>query len=320
MSEKQTENFFDGKGFDWESYMTHRPTYSGGFYDIIFDYHQAKGGNWELAHDIGTGPGNVAEVVAKRFGKVIASDLSADHIAFARNRAAALRSMRNVTFERARAEDLTSLNGVTVNSVDLITVAKCIPLMDAKAAVSGFANVLKPGGTLAIWFYGRPIFAEEGMEQIQKFYDRLLARAYDKARPFKGTSYERAWNMLIVWLDNVGFPSSEWEKVKRMKWNNDRELSFLLVEKIDDYEIDLHSEVTDREEIEEKVDRTFWVQDSDIQWIRGQVEMALPWARKDEKVEADLEKMFTELGEYMGPKGAKRKITWPVVLLLATKK
>jgi hypothetical protein len=37
---------------------------------------------------------------------------------------------------------------------------------------------------------------------------------------------------------------------------------------------------------------------------------------KDDVVEG----MFKELGEAMGGEGAVRKITWPVVLVLATKK
>ena len=43
MSQTRAENPFDGKGLNWELYITHRPTYCGDFYKTTFNYNQAKG-------------------------------------------------------------------------------------------------------------------------------------------------------------------------------------------------------------------------------------------------------------------------------------
>ena len=45
-------------------------------------------------------------------------------------------------------------------SGDLVAAAECMPLFDAPSALASFAHSLRPGGTSAIWFYGRPAFAE----------------------------------------------------------------------------------------------------------------------------------------------------------------
>lgn len=46
----------------------------------------------------------------------------------------------------------------------------------------------------------------------------------------------------------------------------------------------------------------------------------LPWKSTDDEITKEQEVMYKELESAMGGKGKKRKIAWPVVLILATKK
>jgi len=47
----------------------------------------------------------------------------------------------------------------------LITAAEVKGLLDVLKAMAGFVKLLRKCGTLAIWLYGRPIFAEESQEK-----------------------------------------------------------------------------------------------------------------------------------------------------------
>ena len=256
MASSTDSSLFDGGAdFDWTKYTTNRPVYSPSFYDRIWDYHQSHSNHWNLAHDVGTGPGNVAEVLSTRFDKVIASDPSAFHTAVARRH---LLSAPNVTVEQCRAEDLVPLVGPDGHGkADLITLAECIPLMDAEQAFSGFAKLLRPGGTLAVWFYGKPIFAERGQERSQQIYNQIAGKAFSRIFPMKGTVWENSYTVMASWLDNIGYSSEDWTDVERIKWNHDNPLCFL-PEEYFDFELEYKNRVSPGEKVEECIDRDFW--------------------------------------------------------------
>ena len=318
MASSSDSSLFDGGAdFDWIKYTTHRPAYSSSFYDRIWTYHQSHSNHWTLAHDVGTGPGNVAEVLGARFDKVMASDPSGFHTAVARRRLAA----SNVTVEQCRAEDLVTLVGPDGHGkADLVTLAECIPLMDAERAFSGFAELLGPGGTLAVWFYGKPIFVGEGQERSQQIYDRIAGKAFSRIFPIKGTIWQQAFTVMASWLDNIGFPSEDWTDVERTKWNHDKPLCFL-PEEYFDFEVKHENSVTADEKVEERVDRDFWAKEHcGVDWVEGFIDAQFPWKSTDDEIGAQLKPMYKELEEAMGGQGSKTKIAWPVALVLATRK
>jgi hypothetical protein len=87
--------------------------------------------------------------------------------------------------------------------------------------------MLRPGGTLAIYFYGRPIFPDPVCDTI---YDRMATRICQSLLPFKGAPGElfhrRGAEGLVSFLDNIALPASEWQNVERHKWNCDYPLLF----------------------------------------------------------------------------------------------
>ena len=317
-SSKDTNLFEGGAEFDWIKYTSHRPNYSSSsFYDRIWKYHREHSNHWVLAHDVGTGPGNVAEILSAHFEKVIASDPSKYHTAIAQKRL----PHSNVTVEQCRAEDLTTFVGPDGHGkADLITLAECIPLMDTQQAFPGFAKLLRPGGTLAIWFYGKPIFAEEGQEQSQQIYDQIAGKAFSRIFPIKDTMSEHAFTVMAAWLDNIAFPPETWMDVERTKWNHDKPLSFL-PDQYRDFELKYENAVTPDEKVEEIVDRGFWAKyDCGVDWVEGYIDAQFPWKSTDDDVGAQLKPMYKELEQVMGGPGSKTKIGWPVVLLLATRR
>lgn len=309
--------FDGGADFEWHKYLAHRPTYSPAFYDIIWEYHQNHSSHWQLAHDVGTGPGNVAEVLAARFDRVIASDPSGHNVAVAGKRL----NHSKISFEICRAEDLPDIGGTdSEDKADLIALAECIPLMDAEKAFDGFARMMRPGGTLAVWFYGKPIFGEPGQEKSQAIYDRITAKAFERLFPLKGTPGERGITTLATWLDDIAFPASEWTDVKRIKWNNDKPLTFI-GEEYFDFKFQYKSSVGPHEILEEKMDRTFWAKEKcGIEWAKEFIDAQFPWKNETDDIDAQLIPMFEDLEAAMGGKGSKVRISWPVVLLLATRK
>ncbi|KAL8791377.1 MAG: hypothetical protein Q9195_005915 [Heterodermia aff. obscurata] len=306
---------FEGSGYDLDTYRQYRIIYEPPFYDLIYAYHTSHNGQWNLAHDVGTGPGMVAEALATRFASVVASDINANQINAARQRFE--KTHPNVRFEHCHAEDVARL-GVD-GKADLVAVAECIALFKIDEAMAAFAELLKPGGTLAVWFYGRLIFAEEGRDKCQEIHDRIVAKAAQKMGSSKGNPVmEARRNALAGWLDNLAFPKDAWRDVKRLKWNHDKPLGFLNNEDLG-FKAEWETRIADNEVVEEKIDRDFWAkEDCDIDWIKGFVGNMLPWPPNAE-IDAQLDVLYDKLEEAMGGKNAKHKVCWPVVLLLATK-
>ena len=320
MASSTDSSLFDGgAAFDWAKYTTSRPTYSSSFYDRIWDYHRSHSDHWDLAHDVGTGPGNVAEVLSARFGHVIATDPSGFHTNVAKGRL----SGSNVTVEQCRAEDLVTLagpNGNNYGKADLITLAECIPLMDAEKAFSGFAELLRPGGTLAVWFYGKPIFLGKGQDKSQQIYDRIAGKAFSRIFPIKDSAWQRPFTVMATWLDNIGFPQKDWTDVTRIKWNHDKPLSFL-PDEYRDFEVKYKDGVAPEEKVEKIVDRDFWAKEQcGVDWVEGYIDAQFTWENTNDEIGTQLKPMYKELEEAMGGAGSKTKIGWPVVLLLATRK
>ena len=258
-------------------------------------------------------------MLANSFTNVVASDPSEYHITVARR----FCEEENVTVEQRQAEDLASSVGRnSQGKVDLITVAQTVPLLDAKRAFSQCANVLATGGTLAVWFHGDPIFVEEGQRKSQEIYDRLTGKTcVERTLPWKSNPIERACNVLASWTDNVALPSNDWEDVRRIKWNSDRPLNFFGYEYLD-FQPDYESAVGPEEKVEERFDRSLWLQEGrDIAWVKGLVEAQWPWERSVSKEAGEeLERIYEEFEAAMGGRTGKVKIGWPVALLLATKK
>lgn len=311
----------------WDGYLAARPKYSSDFYERIVDYYKAHNPSPPtptVAHDVGTGPGQVASELCKYFDKVIASDPNSTHLAVASARNEKSGLNHKITWTEVSAEDLNS--HYPAGSASFLAAAECLPLLDVPRALNTFAHLLHPSGTLAAWFYGRPVFSEPTVAaKCQPILNDIIDLTFEKvikgAPPAHKTTWKRSTDTLYSFLDNVAFPAETWRDVYRFKWNPHLPLS-VVGPNACDYPIEPSSCIDpEREKVVEAKDPHFWEEVWDISEVRRFVECLLPNIEelKSKGVYDHVEAKYKELEEAMGGANAKKEITWPVVLILATR-
>lgn len=136
-------------------YARFRPRYP----ELLFDFLAGAAPKRERAWDCATGSGQAALGLAGRFKQVIATDASAEQIAYARPHPC-------VEYRVASAER----SGLETASIDLVTVAQALHWFDIPAFFEEVKRVLIPGGLVAVWCY--PLFT------IEPAIDRIVRRFY----------------------------------------------------------------------------------------------------------------------------------------------
>ncbi|RMD39351.1 hypothetical protein DV735_g5788, partial [Chaetothyriales sp. CBS 134920] len=315
----------------WESYVASRPSPSEDFFRQICAYHAAHAGPNPIkgvAHDVGTGPGNIARRLAPYFARVVGSDLNGGALAAARMLTAPVDAART-TYVQSKAEDLAGLNvlppAVGVGQTDVLTVSECMPLLDPAAALAAFHALLRPGGTLAIYFYGRPIFTDgPNPAACNEAYEQVANRVSQCLWPYTGTPgfpfHRRGCEAIFSWLDNIAFPADQWDHVQRNKWNADHPLLFNGPAGVDfDLEY-VDRRRPDAEQTNQVIDRDYWADHWDFARVHDYLASVFPNYRaraSDERKQA-VDDALDLLNKTMA--GARRKVTFPVVLVLATRK
>ncbi|KAK5100369.1 hypothetical protein LTS08_005118 [Lithohypha guttulata] len=301
----------------WKVYLDARPKYhTGKFYDLIFDYYRShRSGSPSLpsvAHDIGTGPGQVAGVLSNQFGEVIASDLNKTHLSAAEH-FLKLDGKKNITLQHAGAEDVSK--HFAPYSADFIAAAECMPLLNIPAALTGWATLLKPNGTLAMWFYGRPTFADASdfdVAACNEIYGKIANRAF---RPFydvqgpRLVNVRKATDTMVSWLDNIELDSSIWTDVHRWKWNSHLRMEFSDAEDLG-WPRNHIDKTQPGEKVENMSDTSLWSETWNIEDWKSFLKVNLPafsgeW---DDTTQG----MWQELADKMGGPSEKRKVIWPV--------
>src|SRR5436190_9592559 len=119
-------------------YAQARPDYPAEIFEFITGLCAAK----KLAWDCGTGNGQTAAALAEYFEQVIATDISQNQIANAKQKP-------NITYKVEQSEN----SSLESNSADLITVATALHWMDIDKFYLEADRVLKNKGILAVWSY-----------------------------------------------------------------------------------------------------------------------------------------------------------------------
>lgn len=155
-------------------YARFRPRYP----ESLFEFLAGAAPKRERAWDCATGSGQAALGLAGRFKQVIATDASAEQIAYAR-------SHPRVEYRVASAER----SGLETASIDLVTVAQALHWFDIPAFFQEVRRVLVPGGVAAVWCYQLFTIDPAVDKIIRHFYSETLGPYWPPERKMVEEGY-----------------------------------------------------------------------------------------------------------------------------------
>ncbi|PSN71800.1 hypothetical protein BS50DRAFT_617204 [Corynespora cassiicola Philippines] len=249
-----------------------------------------------------TGPGNIATRLAPYFDQIVGSDVNDAALAAAPHIVPKEYQSR-MHFLNSPAEALAQApipEAIGKGNTDLAMVGECIPLLDREKSLEAFHAMLRPGGTLAIYFYGRPIFTGGDAARMDALYDKIATRICQFLWPIKETPgfpfFHRAAEAMESWLDNIAFPADQWEKVERHKWND---FPLLMCAKEGfDFEFDRVDRRGVGEVAKDTIDRSFWSGEWDAGRVANFLSSAFPnYEEKAGEKYAEIEKMVKDMSE-----------------------
>ncbi|KAJ4305494.1 hypothetical protein N0V90_001025 [Kalmusia sp. IMI 367209] len=291
----------------WNDYIATRPPYDATIFNPIFAYHEANNNKFDAALDVGT--------------VVTASDNDTTSLGFAQKR------YRNIDPNRlswtvSRAEDL--INYHTPSSFNMITCALTFPLLDTEKALHCMSTLLRPGGTLAIWFYGPPIFLDpvqtaKGQAALYAALDHAFKPIVTGGDPQARAAWKHAAEGMASWLDYIPFSTEQWSDVRRQKWNNSNARLAFFGPDAGDFELEPKTAVGETELMIEEQDPNFWKVDWDIEMLRKFVLSIFPKPDHMNSADEIMKGYFGELEKALGGSNVKVPMTWPAVLVLARK-
>jgi SAM-dependent methyltransferase len=157
-----------------DRYAAYRPDYP----PSLFAWLAGLCGAHERAWDCATGSGQAARGLAAHFREVVATDASAEQIEHAAPHP-------GVDYRVAPAE----ASGLATSSVDLVAVAQAAHWFDLPRFYSEAGRVLKPGGVLALWGYGRMVLPGELDVPFLRFYSETVGPYWPAERTLIDDGY-----------------------------------------------------------------------------------------------------------------------------------
>lgn len=107
-------------------YGVERGSYSPNIYELILKHHASTGGTFGLLLDCGCGPGNATRDIAQFFDQAIGTDPGQAMIKAAKDLGGKTKSGADIDFAVSGAEDLSQVEGLKPQSVDLLTAAMAV--------------------------------------------------------------------------------------------------------------------------------------------------------------------------------------------------
>lgn len=161
------------------AYARARPGYPEGLFDWLAGLPSRRDAAW----DSGTGSGQAAVPLAKRFRSVVATDASSAQV---------LRAARapGVIYAAAAAERPPLRDA----SVDLVTVSQALHWFDFAAFFAEAYRVARPGAALAAWAYGNCRVSHE----VDAAYDTLYGDVLGPFWPPERVHVEQGYRTIPV--------------------------------------------------------------------------------------------------------------------------
>lgn len=156
-------------------YARFRPGYPPQLFDFLFGLCD----HFDCAWDCATGNGQIAVVLAERFRKVEATDISENQLGNALQKP-------NVHYGVGTAESPSFPDHI----FDLVTVGQAAHWFDFEKFYPAVRRVLKPGGILALIGYNLIRTGEATNALIDRLYRDVLGKYWDAERRHVDASYE----------------------------------------------------------------------------------------------------------------------------------
>lgn len=156
-------------------YAQFRPVYPPELFAFLGQLCVSRRQVWDCA----CGNGQASVGLAEVFEQVIATDASAAQIASAR-------ADPRIHYRVAPAE----ASGLPAQSCDLVTVAQALHWIDLPRFYAEVERVLRPGGVLAVWSYGRlELDGAEVDAVVQHFYQEVIGPCWPPGREHVDEGY-----------------------------------------------------------------------------------------------------------------------------------
>ncbi len=155
-------------------YAQYRPDYPAELFEYILSVVKNK----NIAWDCGTGNGQSAFQLSKRFKKVIATDISEKQLLKAEQ-------ADNILYSVQPAEK----TNIESNSIDLITVAQAIHWFDFDKFYSEVKRVAARDSVIAVWCYSLLHISPEIDTLISNFHFNILEKYWDAERSYVDNGY-----------------------------------------------------------------------------------------------------------------------------------
>lgn len=306
MVEQQAQTVFKWSSSFLDQYSQFRPAYTDELYNIIFQFHKEHHNQWDVVHDAGTGSGVVALAFSRHFDKVIGTDPVENSIINVRQKLSTHPYADRMHFEVGRAEDMRS--HISPKSVDMVTMAEAIHWTNPTLVVEAAADVLKPGGTLAIWNYGsRPFFVNN--PEAEAIFEKLLNAQHGRSQMDQSVA-DNARYIMSSGLDTVRIDEALFKDEARWKWCTRTHKFSPPVRQLADWKPAFGGNVT----VNEIDTPDMWAREVDLEWCKGY--LATIHSNTDPS-NAGYDALWNELKHAMGDKAT---VSFPATLILARKR
>ncbi|SMY19402.1 unnamed protein product [Zymoseptoria tritici ST99CH_1A5] len=310
MSAKPERQSFNFANQDWDGYVKYRPAYPQEVYSTIFSYHDSHNGGYEAGVDIGAGVGIVGAELTKKFAHVTITDPARAYVEAA-EKFFAQYPKDKVAFLQGKAEDISVDKLPKGQKVDIVTAAECLHWADIDVATPRIADILKSGGTFAGWLYGvLPLLDErdpvltEAREIFYDIYDKMIEEYGSKIEKQDEDSGGAAMNAR---LDNMPLDGSTWTDVRRIHTNKGAPMA-------SSNWPTRKSKVSEGESVEKFEDEHLISHNADYNYLEGYLVHWIPPIKVKELYKTELARLQKAMG------GRSIRMTWPFVLVLATRK
>ncbi|MBU7571382.1 MAG: class I SAM-dependent methyltransferase [Flavobacterium sp.] len=156
-------------------YSKFRPSYPPELIEHIVSFTESR----EMALDVATGNGQIAQKLSEYFQTVYATDISENQLQHAKQ-------LLNVIYKKLPAERTDFLD----KQFDLITVAQAIHWFDFDQFYAEVYRILKPNGIFAVVGYGLFSTNEESDKILSDFYYNIVGPFWDAERKYLDENYQ----------------------------------------------------------------------------------------------------------------------------------